>query len=473
MHHASAAGSRTPTPAKSDFARLSQMAGLPGSARWPKTQSPTDGRQALAEISLNQRSVGQQTGPQSISSSWQERQYVEHKEQQAPALTEHSLHQSHAGMQAALKSTNMAWQPHQSVLQYGSDMPGIASRDPSPMAIRSAEKHEMQQTERQHEQLQTVPVQQQSLPRRIGQRQEESSRQNKQLRWAGTARQLQQGSEQPAKVIGSSDWAVPSNQDANCGQQCSIQYDRVRACDSVTLHQDKSMHAEELQVLAQMLEPTGSTLSRGLQSLAYSATMQGVMPGSWWEVPHTHDPHHDAAIAGSSLSDSGIDRVTEDRQYATEVPRHMQSPHTSSSVQRALTNHHAMQQLSAAPHDGSVGKIGSMHCRAGLAGGEMHDLPAGIPLTPIPDQEPHPRDSLEASIWKLSGNGRRRTAGLREASAAWTSRGRSPRRYRAVHEQKQPSGAQGLSQPVVQDRLEASLRLLAARQERTGCAEST
>ena len=32
------------------------------------------------------------------------------------------------------------------------------------------------------------------------------------------------------------------------------------------------------------------------------------------------------------------------------------------------------------------------------------DLPAGIPLTPVLSQKAQPRDSLEASIWKLSSS---------------------------------------------------------------------
>ena len=94
------------------------------------------------------------------------------------------------------------------------------------------------------------------------------------------------------------------------------------------------------------------------------------------------------------------------------------------------------------------------------------DLPAGIPLTPVLSQMAQPRDSLEASIWKLSN-----------------SKGKhqiSPKNAFGVQQQNMPpKGASSMYvlQPnrqnpntrdkplhMVRDSLEATLQKLAARQ---------
>ncbi|KAL3139233.1 hypothetical protein ABBQ32_006003 [Trebouxia sp. C0010 RCD-2024] len=416
MHHATTAGSHAPTPAQSD------------SARWPKTQSLADGRQALAEINLNQPSLGLQTSPQTSDSLWQKYQSVEHKQQQVPWLLESNSNQSSSGIPAGAKSTKMAWQPHQSVLQYGSALPADIARagcDLPSSAAQSVEKHLTLQLERQQ---QTGQAPQQSVRHGVEQRHDASSRQNKHFRWADADRQLRQGGEQPAIsscVSGATDRAVLPNIGASHRQlTSSIQHDPMGASDCVPWQQDQDVHAEELQVLAQLLEPTRAALPQRSHSQAYPLTAQDVTPRSRWKAPQTDNPYHDAGIAGSSSS--GLVHFPEARQDATEVLRHTGSALTAPE-QLAFTNHQARQQLSPVPYDDSLAMIGNMHHQARLAGGGMHDLPAGIPLTPVQVQQPHPRDSLEASIWKLSGSGQHKTAGLRGVSAVRKAGGHSPR----------------------------------------------
>ena len=332
MHHASAAGSCTPTPAKGS-----------DSSRCPtSSHSPAHSRQALAEVNLNQPSEGIQT---------------------------------------VLKSTQIAWLEHQSMEPKG------------------------HQGERQEERLYTVPVLQQQgvVKRRDG-----SSKQNKQLWRADIARQLDvqllQSSQQAAtssRLSGSCGNAVPNTADPKCQQQtCSDRVSGQGGCGAAIMHQDHSMHPEELQLLAQMLTPT--VQPQQPDARAYPMTAQNNTLGQGGKAPQSYCPHYDAGIAASRSS--AASHISGYRQHALRRLGHMQCSHTApgdfSANPGASTCHYAMQQPSIA-HDCSLAMTGSMHHQPALYDVEESDLPAGIPLTPIPMQQTQPRDSLEASIWKL------------------------------------------------------------------------
>ena len=88
------------------------------------------------------------------------------------------------------------------------------------------------------------------------------------------------------------------------------------------------------------------------------------------------------------------------------------------------------------------------------------DLPAGIPLTPVLSQKAQPRDSLEASIWKLSSRKRKHQISPKNA-------------FGLQQPNMPPKGATSMYvQPntrdkplhMVRDSLEATLQKLAARQ---------
>lgn len=81
------------------------------------------------------------------------------------------------------------------------------------------------------------------------------------------------------------------------------------------------------------------------------------------------------------------------------------------------------------------------------------ELPAGIPLTPVSIKPALPRDSLEASIWKLSSSQRKQ-----QLSAS------RPVNVVGLEQNQQQSIPGDKSLRMVRDSLEATLRSLAARQ---------
>lgn len=342
MHHASTAGSRTPTPPKSH------------SARWRSSgQSPTDNRQALVEIDLNQ-------------------------------------------------------QPPQAGFQTGFQT-GSVSR----LAVQQTHQHDEQkgqEREKQEQRLHQEPTPQQQPS--MQHRGSKGSRQSKQLRWADTARQLDQqllqGSQQPASSspsAASSGNIAPQNAEPGnnqmSGQECG---------GAATMHQHQGMRLEELCDLAQILEPTRTAQPQQLQSLAYIRTAQSVTPSSGRLGPWSYGPHPMADIAGGR----GGSHTLGYNKYASERREHMQPPLSVTGLANANQHasecqQHAVQQNCITECDCSLATTGSMDRQPGLHIVEGSEVPAGISFTPDPGQQPQPRDSLEASIWKLSG-GRRQHA---------------------------------------------------------------
>lgn len=338
MHHASTAGSRTPTPPKSH------------SARWRSSgRSPADNRQALVEIDLNQ-------------------------------------------------------QPKQAGFQMGFQT-GVVSR----LTVQQTHHHveqKVQERERQEKQLRSEPVtQRQSSTQHRGSK---GSRQRKQLRWADPARQLDQqllqGSQQPATSSPSA--ASSGNAAATTASPGSNWLSEQDCHGAATTHQGQIMHIEELQPPARMEQLLQ------LQSPAYPMTTQGVAPSTDWQAPQSYDPHHDASVA--DIRSQGGHCIHGYRQYASEKLESTQIPHSVTGLADANDDasecqQHDVQQTFVAECYGSLAVTGSMHRQPGVHIVEGCDLSAGIPLTPDPGQQPQPRDSLEASIWKLSG-GRRQHA---------------------------------------------------------------
>ena len=367
MHHASAAGSRTPTPPKSESVR-----------QRPRGQPPAESRQALAEMDLNQPSASLQTSPE---------------------------------------STHMARQRHQPVDKKG------------------------RQRDRQEQQLYPKPVLQQYLQPGTQQRRDTGGRQNKQLRWADTARQLEQQLLQGSQPI-----ATSSQTDASSGN--GLPYTAAPGSDQMSgqgsggaanMNQDQSTHAEELQALPQMHNPTRTAQPRQLQSLAHPTSLQNLIPELDWKVLQSSGSRHDADSAANRSPSAN--HMPGYRQYVSKKPDHMQPRHTSSTL--AVANFHALgfqqhavQQHSVAQHECSPAMAGSMHCQPGLHAVEKTDLPAGIPLTPVPVQQPQPRDSLEASIWKLSG-ARRQDTVFRDVSAMMKMDAHGKSQFVAAHDHHQ------------------------------------
>ena len=342
MHHASAAGSRTPTPPKADSSR-----------RRSGGQSPAESRQALAEIDLNQHFLGSQTG---------------------------------------LRSPAIVQQRHLPVEQ------------------------QRQQRERQEKQLAPHPVVQQCSQPGM-QHRHDAGRQNKQLRWADTARQLDQqllqGCEPPAtssQADAPSETELPNNSDLG-SDHVSGQVSGGPA----PVNQDQSIHGEELQTLAQMPNSTRTAQPQKLQSLAYPMTAHNLTPVLDWKVPQSYDPHHDAGNAANRSP--CVNSTPGYRQYISERLDRMQPQHNVpglavASCHASGCQQHAAQQPHVAQGDRNLAVTSSMHCQPGLHNTEESYLPAGIPLTPIPVQQPQPRDSLEASIWKLSGGRKQCSEGV-------------------------------------------------------------
>lgn len=366
MHHASTAGSRTPTPPKSD------------SAGWgSRGQLPAASRIALAEIDLNQPSASLQTGP---------------------------------------GSTHIARLRHHPIEQRG------------------------RQSDRQEEQLYPEPVLQQCSQLGVQQRRGAGSRQNKQLRWADTAKQLDQqllqGSQPPATSSRTQTSPGSGSPNTTGSDQLSGQDDDDGAA---TPNQDQSIHAEELSPLPQMHKPTRTAQPQQMQSLTYPMTAQSLTPRLNGKVPPSYDSHQGTGSAAITSPSAHYTRGY--RLYAPERLDHMQPPHTALGVAVADCHasgcqQHAMQQLFGAHRSCSLAATGSMHRQPVLHDEEESDLPAGIPLTPVPMQQPQPRDSLEASIWKLSGARRQETV-FRNMFAVLKMGAHGPSQPTAPHEHHQ------------------------------------
>lgn len=357
MHHASTAGSRTPTPPKSH------------SARWRSSgQSPTDNRQALVEIDLNQQPT--QAGFQS-------------------------------GFQTGLVSRLTVQQTQQPVEQ------------------------KVQERERQEQQLhqEPTPEQQPSMQHRGS----KASRQSKQLRWADTARQLDQqllqGSQQPAASSPSA--ASSGNAASITADPGSNRVSEQNCHGAAIMDQDQSTHLEELCALTQSPEPTRIAQPQQLQSLAYIRTAQSVRPSSAWQGPWSYDPHPMADIAGSC----GGSHTPGYKQYGSERREHMHPPHSVTGLAHA--NHHAsecqqhaLQQTFVAACYGSLAVTGSMHHQPGVHIIEGSDLPAGIPLTLTQASSHSPGTVLKpasGSFLEAEGSMQRCGCHDQDGSSEWTS----------------------------------------------------
>ena len=391
MHHASAAGSRSPTPSKS--APASQIT----------SQSSAGCRQALADMDLNQRPASLQPsrdGLQTSNASLKEQQAVRPKQPQ---------------------------QQHQLAKQQQRQMPGGHVRQ-------------------QHSQ--------EAAEHRPG----AGSRQSKQLRWAETKRQpdaqMLYNSPQAAPVRYSHsqpDDIQARSSDPDHQQQTWDIPQEVVAHDighAAGVHQTHSNHSEELQVLAQMLAPTAVVQTDQPYKASHPHSTQHSTPAHTWGSSQDCETFWNVASVQDRCP--GADEDPRYRQHALQTARHMQLQSEQPCVSDSAAAYQRLAEQPAASHGGThLGVSNKAQHEAHVHFADMRELPAGIPLTPVLAQHAKPRDSLEASIWKLSGGSR---------SKQMTAPGRSlpdvlsPIRYASVQH----------------DSLLESLRALAERQQMTG-----
>ena len=345
-------------------------------------------------------SAGSRTSipPKSDSAGWGSRVLLPAASRQA--LAEIDLNEPLPSLQTSPGSTHIAQQRHRPVEQRG------------------------RQSDRQEEQLYPKPVLQQYSQPGAQQRRDASSRQNKQLRWADTANQLDQqlmrGSQPPA--TSSQTEIFPGSSSPNTTGPDSDQMSGQDDGGAATPNQGQNIHAEELSALPQLHNPSRTVQPQQMQSLTYPMTVQNLTPRLDGKVPASYNSHHDAGnAANTSWWESSANYTHGYRHYPSERLDYMQPPHTASGLAVADCHasgcqQHAMQQPFGGHRDCSLAAKGSMHCQPVLHDVTENDLPPGIPLTPIAAQQPQPRDSLEASIWKLSG-ARRQDTVFRDMSA--------------------------------------------------------
>ncbi len=197
---------------------------------------------------------------------------------------------------------------------------------------------------------------------------------------------------------------------------------------AISAHSD-SIHAEESHNLADMLE-SSSRCKTDIQMSTAASSIAG--------------RREDRVASGGSQTKTGSSAV-ESVQHAWR--HHGLDSSRNADKHAAQYNQQWQQQQQQQQNDWQV------------------DLPAGIPLTPVLCQQAQPRDSLEASIWKLS-----------------SSKGKhqiSPKNAFGLQQQNMPpkGASMYVLQPnrqnpntrdkplhIVRDSLEATLQKLAARQ---------
>lgn len=189
-----------------------------------------------------------------------------------------------------------------------------------------------------------------------------------------------------------------------------------------------SIHAEDSHSLAHMLESTGGCMS-DIQMPTAASRMTG--------------RREDEVVLGVTLTKPGCSAM----KNVQHAGRHHERE-SSCKADNHAAHYHQQWQQQQQQNDLQV------------------DLPAGIPLTPMPGQMAQPRDSLEASIWKLSSSqGKQQTPpnnvfGPPEQNMP--PEGASGM-YRLQPNQQKPN-TRDKSLHMMRDGLAATLQKLAARQ---------
>lgn len=363
MHHASAAGSRSPTPVKS--AAVTQTT----------SQSSADAKQALAEVDLNQRTA-----------SWQ------------PSRDR-------------LQSSDMPWQELQAI------KPQQPQPQPQQQQRAKQQQEQGQLAKQQQHQLEGGHMHQQPSQEGAELMHGAGSRQAKQLRWADTHTQpdaqLLHNSPQAATVrhsvnLPDETQALSLDTDHQQHQTWDVHQEVAKhgKGHAAGSHQTHSIHVEELQVLAQMLEPTAVVQTDQPHKVSHPQTTQHSTPGPDWDPSQ----HYEAFqyVASVQARCPSTDEGPSYGQHALQTAKQMQLPNKSRFEQSFVNNNGAAYQqlleLPPARYDGAhLGVRKKAHLEADPHFTDTRELPAGIPLTPVLVQRAEPRDSLEASIWKLSG----------------------------------------------------------------------
>ena len=277
---------------------------------------------------------------------------------------------------------------------------------------------EQQLEEPSEQELQSSPLH--SVQGRHG----EGSRQ-KQLRWADSVRQLDM------QLLHSSDQAAPSSpvrllfracspaaadmahqQQAFAIQRGSVRQDSHNAATTSSFPQSGSgpVHAAEMAILAQMLEPSLAAHSEQhqheLQSIGMRNSPNGQQPS--WQPCSSPELRLDLAHIAQSRPTSAREAVASERfvqqlvrRQPVYLPEQLKSPLDYAAMTHQAAQHPSDEYQSAGV---VVGRRSHHNHKASPA--DLSGLPAGTPVTAIPKQ---PRDSLEASIWKLSGDTKHKT----------------------------------------------------------------
>ena len=239
--------------------------------------------------------------------------------------------------------------------------------------------------------------------------------------------------------------------------------------DAGLLLEADSLHAEELQILADMLASTATPAIQTQIAMEMSAAATD---------NHRQDQTASAAtVLAPAMSASqqakpqqGLGALYKAADHPLASSQH--TPHSSSapSEQQAQSAQHAvsMQRPQVASQAMMLNNAGRHHAPASVPFLQQQqqqqpqqqqpewdmgaELPAGILLTPVSIKQALPRDSLEASIWKLSSSQRKQQLPISR-----------PVNVVGLEQNQQQSIPGDKSLRMVRDSLEAILRSLAAR----------
>ena len=240
----------------------------------------------------------------------------------------------------------------------------------------------------------------------------------------------------------------------------------------------QSPEAEEAQLLAEMLEPAATSAAERQQPAQPAAAKPGwtsqhasPAPSYAWHTPYLSPQQlgshtiYSVANPGAEASQQVLSPsalISEPECAAHNV---MHSQHLTAGQQTAWQPH----EVITTPLDAGNATVQSFRQqqRPAWTLGDAADLPIGVPLTPLPTMQAQPRDSLEASIWKLSSSQKQQVSPWTGSDHPARSHGeRSNGIYGFWQCQQQPDMR---DKPLrkVRDSLEAALHKLATKQDQS------
>ena len=238
-----------------------------------------------------------------------------------------------------------------------------------------------------------------------------------------------------------------------------------------------SLHAEKLQIVAQMLEPIATSASGWqLPSGAPAAALHMRSLTASHAPSLTPAMHHSRGTlqAGTVDLDSNSCQAVGLSHHMVHSASAIPSRHVEAYAEHVLYSQRltAAQQTTLDPHlhsehyagaDAAVQSIQKQDRPARLLS-DASELPVGIPLTPVLSRQPQPRDSLEASIWKLSSSNPKQHKSALSANCPSNAGMRRALNAYDIEQHLQQPGVDNKSLHMVCDSLEATLQNLAARQ---------